>query len=139
MLSGLLVHTEDVPTGARSRERHERVRADFKRMASRLWRWANFPGARAGMCCHQRELVCVKSLAGARSVVWPCIAVTGLVPAARDRVEETTDGAAHDDRRDHRGVSMPRRARPDRQLEVPLAREVRQLVPCLAGGCRGSR
>jgi hypothetical protein len=27
----------------------------------------------------------------------------GLVPAARDRVDETTGGAAHDDRRDHQG------------------------------------
>jgi hypothetical protein len=27
--------------------------------------------------CHQRELVCVKLLAGALSVVCPCIAVTG--------------------------------------------------------------
>src|SRR5215471_14634510 len=50
---------------------------------------------------HQRESVCVKLLAGASSVVCPCIAVTGLVPAARDRVEETTGGAAHDVRRDH--------------------------------------
>ena len=32
---------------------------------------------------------------------------TLLVPAARDRVEETTDGAAHDERRDH-GVSQCR-------------------------------
>jgi hypothetical protein len=40
----------------------------------------------------------------------------GLVPAACNRVGETTGGAAHDERRDHRGVSMPRGARPDRQL-----------------------
>ena len=66
---------------------------------------------------HQRESFCVKLPAGARSVVCPCIAVMGLVPAARDRVDETTDGAAHDERRDHRGVSMPRRARPGRQLD----------------------
>ena len=53
---------------------------------------------------HQRESFCVKRLAGASSVVCPCIAVTGLVPAARDRVEETTGGAAHDDRRGKRCV-----------------------------------
>jgi hypothetical protein len=70
---------------------------------------------------HQRESFCVKPLAGAQSVVCPCIAVTGFDPAARDRADETTDGAAHDERRDHRGVSMPRRARPGRQLGGPAA------------------
>jgi hypothetical protein len=45
------------------------------------------------MSSHQRESFCVKLLAGASSVVLPCIAVMGVVPAARDRVEETTDWA----------------------------------------------
>jgi hypothetical protein len=62
----------------------------------------------------------------------------GLVPAARDRVDETTDGAAHDERRDHQGVSMPRRARPGRQLGSPQRMLRRQSacgvcwVPCVA-------
>ena len=75
---------------------------------------------------HQRKSFCVKGLVGASSVVCPCIAVMGLVPAACDRVGETTGGAAHDVRRDHRGVSMPRRARPDR----PLVRD----APVWSGG-----
>ena len=50
---------------------------------------------------------------GASSVVCPCIAVMGLVPAACNRVGETTGGAAHDERRGNRGSSMPRGARPD--------------------------
>jgi len=41
------------------------------------------------------------------SVVCPCIAVMGLGPTACNRVEETTGGAAHDERRDH-GVSQCR-------------------------------
>jgi hypothetical protein len=41
---------------------------------------------------HQRETVCVKLLAGASSVVCPCIAVIGLGPAARDRVERRRAG-----------------------------------------------
>src|SRR5262250_860274 len=40
-----------------------------------------------------------------------------VAPAALDRVEETTDGAGHDERRDH-GVSMPRRAS---TLEAPAS------------------
>src|SRR5690348_4465175 len=42
----------------------------------------------------------------------------GLVPAARDRVGDTTGGAAHDDRRGNGGSSMPRRARPGRLLDA---------------------
>jgi hypothetical protein len=87
---------------------------------------------------HDREPSQVKCLAGAASVVCPCIAVTGLVPAARDRVAETTDGAAHDDRRDHQSVSMPRRARPGRLLDARPAR-IRRPVAWLAAGCRGPR
>jgi hypothetical protein len=48
---------------------------------------------------HQRESFWVKPLVGASSVVCPCIAVMGLGPAACDRVDETTGGAAHDERR----------------------------------------
>jgi hypothetical protein len=70
--------------------------------------------AQRATSAHQRKSFCVKGLrVGASSVVCPCIAVMGLVPAACNRVVETTGGAAHDVRRDHRGVSMPRGARPD--------------------------
>ena len=68
---------------------------------------------------HQRKAFCVKRLVGASSVVSPCIAVMGLVPAAHNRVDLTTGGAAHDERRGDRGSSMPRGARPDRQLDEP--------------------
>src|SRR6516225_12032593 len=54
----------------------------------------------------------------------------GLVPAARDRVEETTGGAAHDERRDHWGVSMPRGARPGRQLECHGPGQAARAVAC---------
>jgi transposase len=60
---------------------------------------------------HQRKAFWSSVLSVASSVVFPCIAVMGFVPAARNRVEETTGEAAHDVGRDH-GVSMPRRARP---------------------------
>jgi hypothetical protein len=75
------------------------------------------PGTMFGT--HQRKAFSVKPLAGASSVVSPCIAVMGLVPAAHNRVDLTTDGAAHDERRGNRGSSMPRGARPDRQLDEP--------------------
>jgi hypothetical protein len=84
---------------------------------------------------HARESFCVKLPAGARPVVCPCIAVMGLVPAARDRVGETTGGAAHDERRDHRGVLMPRRARPGRQPGSPQ-RMLRRRVFAGRAGCR---
>ncbi len=41
----------------------------------------------ASALAHQRESFCVKPLAGASSVVCPCIAVMGLGPAARDRAD----------------------------------------------------
>jgi hypothetical protein len=53
---------------------------------------------------------------GASPVVCPCIAVIGLGPTACNRVGQTTGGAAHDVRRGNRGSSMPRGARPGRQL-----------------------
>jgi hypothetical protein len=65
---------------------------------------------------HQRKSLCVKHLVGALARRRPCIAVMGLVPAACNRVDETTGGAAHDVRRGNWCPSMPRRARPDRQL-----------------------
>ena len=39
---------------------------------------------------HQRKSFCVKLLVGAPAIVCPCIAMMGLVPAACNRVEETT-------------------------------------------------
>src|ERR1035437_6214057 len=66
---------------------------------------------------HQRKSFCVKPLVGALPVVCPCIAVIGLGPTACNRVGQTTGGAAHDVRRGNRGSSMPRGARPGRQLE----------------------
>ena len=66
---------------------------------------------------HQRKSFCVKPLVGALPVVCPCIAVMGLGPTACNRVGQTTGGAAHDERRGYRGSSMPRGARPGRQLE----------------------
>ena len=53
---------------------------------------------------------------GASPVVCPCIAVIGVGPTACNRVGQTTGGAAHDERRGNRGSSMPRGARPGRQL-----------------------
>ena len=78
---------------------------------------------------HQRKALSVKRYASwilLPSCLWsvprpssgPCIAVTGVVPAACNRVGQTTGGAAHDERRGDRGPSMPRGARPDRQLGV---------------------
>src|SRR5947207_1109452 len=78
-------------------------------------------GHRREAPAHQRRTVCVKCLVGASSVVGPCIAVMGLVPAACNRVDATTDGAAHDERRGNRGSSMPRGARPDRARRPPAA------------------
>src|SRR5450631_2704893 len=66
---------------------------------------------------HQRKSFCVKPLVGALPVVCPCIAVIGVGPTACNRVGQTTGGAAHDERRGNRGSSMPRGARPSRQLE----------------------
>ncbi len=51
----------------------------------------------------------------------PAWRVAGFVPAARDRVVEAAGGAARDERRDHRGGLMPRRACPGRGLAAPLA------------------
>ncbi len=51
----------------------------------------------------------------------PAWRVAGFVPAARDRVVEAAGGAARDERRDHRGGLMPRRACPGRRLAAPLA------------------
>jgi hypothetical protein len=56
---------------------------------------------------HQRKAFWSSVWSVASSVVCPCIAAKGLVPAARNRVEETTGEAAHDVRRDH-GVSQCR-------------------------------
>jgi hypothetical protein len=53
---------------------------------------------------------------GASPVVCPCIAVMGVGPTSCNRVDQTTGGAAHDERRGNRGSSMPRGARPGRQL-----------------------
>ncbi len=52
-------------------------------------------GERSETSGHQRKSFWVKPLVGASSVVWPCIAVMGMFPAACNRVGETTDGAAH--------------------------------------------
>jgi hypothetical protein len=50
---------------------------------------------------HQRKSFWSSVWSVASSVVWPCIAVMGLAPAACNRVEETAGEAAHDERRDH--------------------------------------
>src|SRR5664279_2407997 len=68
---------------------------------------APYRARRSTSPAHQRKSFWVKLLIGASSVVCPCIAVMGLVPAACNRVGETTGGAAHDVRRDH-GVSQCR-------------------------------
>ena len=49
---------------------------------------------------HQRKAFWVKPSVGASSVVCPCIAVMGVVPAAGNRVVETPDGAASNGKRD---------------------------------------
>ena len=86
---------------------------------------------------HQRESFCVKRLVGASSVVCPCIAVMGLVPAACDRVGETTGGAAHDVRRDHRVSQCRVGLAPTASLSAALAGQAASAVRLLPGAVGG--
>ena len=100
--------------------------------------------------CLARKTLSVKPLAGAASVVCPCTAVMGLGRSTCNRADETTDGAAHDDRRGNPSSSMPRGAHPGRQLNriarcsggagqnLPaFAQGGEERVPGLAGGDDG--
>jgi hypothetical protein len=65
---------------------------------------------------HQRKAICVKHSGRCRVRRLSLHSEWGWCPAACNRVVQTTGGAAHDERRGARRSSMPRRARPDRQL-----------------------
>jgi hypothetical protein len=93
-------------------------------------------GAFVASSAHQRKSVCVKGLVGAASVVCPCIAVMGLMPTARNRVAETTGGAAHDERRDHGCLNAaegsPRPPLDGRARQAAARRSLRCRVPWVA-------
>jgi hypothetical protein len=65
-------------------------------------------GRSSGTDSHQRKTVASSGGRGASSVVGPCIVVVGLIPAACNRVDETTGGAALDVRRGFPGVPQCR-------------------------------
>src|ERR1035437_4716989 len=93
---------------------------------------------------HQRKAFSVKPLVGASAVVSPCIAVMGCVPAARNRVDLTTGGAAHDECRGNHGSLMPRGLAPTASLMSRLVLSGgdrhRVVVGAVGGGwCRGWR
>ena len=108
---GLLLPVDRYEEDPGSRRYGEPARGSWPPATDRPTGYPNRP--------HIRKSFRVKGLAGASSVVCPCIAVMGWIPAACDRVGETTGGAAHDVSRGTGWSSMPRRARPGRLLDPP--------------------